>query len=67
MKKVTIILSEQQQVELQMILEDRDAAESLRFLKEVVWTQVKEATRQGIRIYRGPGKDSDEGPDAGAE
>lgn len=41
MSKVTVILDEQQQAELQVLLADGDEAEALHFLKEVVWAQVQ--------------------------
>ena len=49
MSKATMALTEQQQTALQMIVSDRDAAEALRFLKEVVWAQVQAARRLGLR------------------
>ena len=41
MAKVAVVLDVQGQVELKVILSDSDAAEALRFLKEVVWAQIQ--------------------------
>ena len=49
MAKVAVVLDEQEQVELKVILSDSDAAEALRFLKEVVWAQVQAARRKELR------------------
>jgi hypothetical protein len=49
--KVSVVLNEQEQQELQMILSDRDDVAALRFLKEVVWVQVQAARRQGMRSH----------------
>lgn len=49
MLKVSVVLDEQQQTELQMILTDKDAEEALRFLKEVVWSQVQAVHRKEMR------------------
>ena len=49
MAKVAVVLDEQEQVELKVILSDNDAAEALRFLKEVVWAQVQAARRKELR------------------
>jgi len=49
MAKVAVVLDEQQQTELQMILADDDAQEALRFLKKVIWSQVQDARRKGLR------------------
>jgi predicted DNA-binding protein (UPF0251 family) len=49
MAKVAVVLEEQEQVELKVILSDNDAAEALRFLKEVVWAQVQAARRKELR------------------
>ena len=51
MPKVSVVLDEQQQTELQMILTDKDAEEALRFLKEVVWSQVQAVRRKGMRSH----------------
>jgi hypothetical protein len=47
--KVSVVLDEQEQAELQMIVVDRDKTEALRFLKEVVWPQVQDVRRKGLR------------------
>ena len=57
MPKVSVVLDEQQQAELQMILVDRDEAEALRFLKEVVWTQVQAVRRKGLRGHLEAGQE----------
>jgi hypothetical protein len=49
MAKVAVVLDEQEQVELKVILSDSDAAEALRFLKEVVWAQVQASRRKELR------------------
>ena len=51
MSKVSVVLDEPEQQELQMILTDRDDVAALRFLKEVVWTQVQAAHRMGMRSH----------------
>jgi hypothetical protein len=51
MLKVSVVLNEQQQAELQMILADKDAAVALRFLKEVVWAQVQAVRRKELRSH----------------
>ncbi len=48
MTKVSVVLDEKQQTELQMILIDRDKEEAIRFLKEVVWAQVEAIRRHGM-------------------
>ena len=49
MAKVAVVLDEQEQAELKVILSDNDAAEALRFLKEVVWAQVQAVRRKELR------------------
>lgn len=49
MSKVSVVLDEQEQQELQMILTDGDASAALRFLKDVVWAQIQAARRKGLR------------------
>ena len=49
MAKVSVVLDEEEQAELQMIVIDRDEAAALRFLKEVVWSQVQAVRRKGLR------------------
>lgn len=49
MPKVSVVLDEEEQSELQVILVDRDEAAALRFLKEVVWAQVQAVRRKGLR------------------
>ena len=51
MAKVTIVLDEQQQAELEMLIADGDQAEALRFLKEVVWQQVQAVRKLGLRSH----------------
>ena len=51
MPKVSVVLDEQQQQELQMILTDGDGAAALRFLKEVVWTWVQAVRCKGLRSH----------------
>ena len=49
--KVSVVLDEQEQQELQMILTDWDGVAALRFLKEVLWTQVEAVRRKGLRSH----------------
>lgn len=56
MSKVSVVLDDEQQSELQMIVLDRDKAEALRFLKEVVWAQVQEVRRKSLRGHLEAGK-----------
>lgn len=51
MPKVSVVLEEEQQQELQMILTDQDENAALRFLKEVVWSQVQAVRRKGLRSH----------------
>ncbi len=48
MTKVSVVLDEKQQTELQMIMVDRDEKEAMRFLKEVIWAQVQAVRRHGV-------------------
>ena len=57
MSKVSVVLDEQEQAELQMIVVDRDEAEALRFLKEVVWSQVQNVRRKGLRGHLEAGQE----------
>jgi len=49
MLKVVVTLDEQQQTELEMIIADKDEEEALNFLKEVIWSQVREIHRKELR------------------
>lgn len=49
--KVAVTLDEQEQLQLQMILADKDEAEALRFLKEVIWAQVQAMRRKELRAH----------------
>ena len=51
MSKVNVTLDEQEQVELQMILADKDAEAALRFLKEVVWDHMQAVRRKEMRSH----------------
>ena len=51
MPKVSVVLDEQQQAEVQMLLADEDGAAALRFLKEVVWAQVQAVRRKELRSH----------------
>ncbi len=46
---LAVTLDEQQQLELQMILADKDEKEALRFLREVVWAQIQSIRRKELR------------------
>ena len=52
-----VVLDEEEQAELQMIVIDRDEAEALRFLKEVVWAQVQAVRRRGLRGHMEAGQE----------
>ena len=56
MSKVSVILDEQQQAELQVLVADGDEAEALRFLKEVVWAQVQAVSRKELRSHLDNGR-----------
>ncbi len=56
MPKVSVVLDEEEQSELQVILMDRDEAAALRFLKEVVWAQVQAVRRKGLRGHMETGQ-----------
>jgi hypothetical protein len=49
--KVSVVLDEQEQAELQVLLADGDEAAALRFLKEVVWAQVQAVRRKELRSH----------------
>ena len=51
MSKVSVILDEQQQTELQVLLSDGDGVAALCFLKEVIWTQVQDVHRKEMRSH----------------
>lgn len=57
MAKVSVTLDEQQQVELKVLLADGDGEAALRFLKEVIWSQVQAVHRKELRSHleRGSG------------
>lgn len=52
---MSVVLDEQEQVELQIILVDRDEAAALRFLREVVWVQA--VRRKGLRSHLEAGRE----------
>ncbi len=56
MASVSVVLEEQEQQELQMILTDGDSAAALRFLKEVVWSQVQAVRRKALRSHLDTGQ-----------
>jgi hypothetical protein len=51
MPRVSVVLDEKEQTELQVLLADRDEAAALRFLKEVVWAQVQAVRRKELRSH----------------
>ena len=51
MPKVSVVLDEREQQELQMILTDGNEAAALQFLKKVVWSQVQAVRRKGLRSH----------------
>jgi hypothetical protein len=56
MSKISVMLDEQQQAELQMLLADKDGAAALRFLKEVIWAQVKAVRSKALRNHLESGR-----------
>jgi len=56
MSKISVTLDEQQQAELQMLLTDKDGAAALRFLKEVIWSQVKAVRNKALRSHLESGR-----------
>ncbi len=56
MASVSVVLEEQEQQELQMILTDGDTAAALRFLKEVVWSQLQAVRRKALRSHLDAGQ-----------
>jgi hypothetical protein len=55
--KVSVVLDEQEQQELQMILTDGDGAAALHFLKDVVWSQVQAVRRKALRGHLEAGQE----------
>ena len=51
MPSVAVVLSDEEQAELRMIVTDGDEAEALRFLKEVVWAQVRAVRNKALRSH----------------
>jgi hypothetical protein len=51
MQKISVVLNEQQQTELQMILADKDTEAALLFLKEVIWIQLQAVQRKELRSH----------------
>lgn len=49
--KVSVMLDEKQQTELQMILADKDAEAALLYLKEVIWAQIQAVHRKELRSH----------------
>jgi hypothetical protein len=57
MAKISVVLDEREQAEVQMILTDHDEAAAWRFLKTVVWTQVQAVRRKGLRSHLDAGQE----------
>jgi hypothetical protein len=57
LSKVSVVLDEQEQQELQMILTDGDGAAALRFLKDAIWAQIQAARRKGLRSHLEAGQE----------
>ena len=57
MDKLSIVLDEREQQELQMILTDRDATAALQFLREIVWSQVQAMRRKALRSHLEAGQE----------
>jgi len=55
--KVSVVFDEQEQQDTQMILVDGDGAAALRFLKQVVWSQVQEVRHKGLRSHLEAGRE----------
>jgi len=51
LQKVSVVLDEQEQTELQVLVADGDEAAALRFLREVVWAQVQAVRRKELRSH----------------
>ena len=51
MNRVSVVLDEAQQAQLRMVLVDRDGAEALRFLREVIMPQVESVRRKALRSH----------------
>ncbi|MGC8878262.1 MAG: hypothetical protein ACP5R2_03475 [Anaerolineae bacterium] len=49
MDKISVVLDEEQQVWLRMVLSNRDGEEALRFLREVIWSQIELIRRKELR------------------
>ena len=57
MPKLSVVLDEQEQQDLQMILTDGDGTAALRFLREVVWSQVQAVRRKALRSHLEAGRE----------
>lgn len=57
MPKVSVVLDEREQQDLQMILTDGDGAAALRFLSQVVWSQVQAVRRKALRSHLEAGQE----------
>jgi hypothetical protein len=57
MPKLSIVLDEREQQDLQMILTDEDETAAIRFLREVVWSQVQAVRRKGLRSHLDAGRE----------
>jgi hypothetical protein len=51
MPKISVTLSEQEQIELRMLLADQDGAAALHFLKHTVWSQIQATQRKALRSH----------------
>lgn len=51
MPKVSVALDETEQNDLEHIVIDKDEAEALRFVREVIWARVQAARRLGLRSH----------------
>jgi hypothetical protein len=57
MPKVSVVLDEREQQDLQMILTDGDGAAALSFLRQVVWSQVQAVRRKALRSHLEAGQE----------
>ncbi len=57
MPPIAVVLTDEEQAEVQMIVTDRDEAEALRFLKEIVWARIKAVRNKGLRGHLEQGQD----------
>jgi hypothetical protein len=57
MAKAAIVLTDEEQAQIQVAISDRDAEEALRILREVIWAQIQAARRKGLRGHLEQGQE----------